>query len=59
MSYHELNLDVGKASKRDLSVALRVEPVALRIGQILHRMAILLCFDYDHGFFLMEDVLIL
>jgi len=59
MRFHDLNLDAGKASKRDLKVALRVEPVALRVGQILHRVAILLCFDCVHGFFLMEDVLLL
>ena len=59
MSYHELNLDVGKASKTDLKVALRVGPMALCVGQILHKMAIFLCFDYVHGFSLIEDVLIL
>ena len=52
MSYHELNLDAGKASKRDLELALHV-------GQILHRMAIFLCFDYVHRFSLMEDVLMM
>ena len=46
MSYHEINLDAGKASKRDLKVALRV-------GHILHRMAISLSFDCVHGFYLM------
>ena len=59
MSYHELNLDAEKASKRDLKVALCVGPLALRVGQILHRMAIFLCFDYVHGFFLMEDILMI
>ena len=59
MRYHELNCDAGKASKRDLKVVLRVGPVALRVGQILHKMAIFLCFDCVHGFSLMEDVLLL
>ena len=54
MGYHEINLDVGKTSKRDLKVVLRIGPVALRIGQILHRIAISLCFDCDLGFSLMD-----
>ena len=58
MRYHELNLDVGKASKRDLKVALRIGPVALHVGQIFHRMAIFICFDCVHGFSLMGDVLL-
>ena len=57
MSYHEINLDIRKASKRELKEALRIGPVALRIGQILHRIGISLCFDCDLGFSLMEDVL--
>lgn len=59
MRYHELNLDAGKASKRDLKVALCVGPVALRIGQFLLRMPIFPVFDYVHGFYLMEDDLAL
>lgn len=52
ISYHELNLNAKKGSKMDLKVALRV-------GQILHRIAISLCFDCDHEFSLMEDVLLI
>ena len=59
MSYHKVNLDGRKASKRDLKMALHIGPVALRVGKILHRMAIFLCFDCVHGFSLMEDVLLL
>ena len=59
MSYHELNLDAGKASKKDLQVVLHVGLVALRVGQILHRMAIFLYFNCVHGFSLMEDVLLM
>ena len=50
-----LNLDARKAFKRDLKVALRVEPVALRVEQILFRMPIFPIFDYDHGLSLMDD----
>ena len=54
MSYHELNLDAGNASKRDLKVALCVGPVALRVGQFLLRITIfpvfLLCsWIISHG----------
>ena len=59
MSYHEPNLDAVKASKMDLKVALHIGPVALRIGQILYRIAISLCFDSDLGISLMEDVLLM
>ena len=55
MSYHELNFDAKKASKRDLKLALCIGPVALCIGQILHRIVISLCFECDLGFYLMED----
>jgi len=55
MSYHGINLDVGKASKRDLKVALRGGPVALRVGQFLLRMASFPVFDCVLGFYLMDD----
>lgn len=59
MGYHEINLDVGKAPRRDLKVELCIGQVALCIGQIFHKMAIFLCFDCVHGFSLMEDVLLM
>ena len=55
MSYHGLNLDVRKASKRDMKVVLCVEPVVLHVGQFLLRMAIFPVFDFNHGFSLMVD----
>lgn len=59
MSYHELNLDVGKAFKKDLKVSFCVGPMALHVGQILYRMATFLCFDFVRGLSLMEDVLLM
>ena len=59
MSYDELNLDVRKALKKDLKVALRVGSMALHAGKFLHMMAIFLCFDFVRGFSLMEDFLLM
>ena len=59
MSYHDINLDAGKSSKRDMNFALQVGPVVLHVAQILHKIAISLCFDYDHGFSLTEDFLLM
>ena len=59
MRYHGLNLDAEKASERDLTVALHVGPVVLRVGQFLLKMASFPVFDYDHGFSLMVDDLLL
>jgi len=55
IKYHGLNLDAEKVSKRDLRVALRFCPMALRFSQFLLKVVIFPVFYYNHGFSLMLD----
>ena len=59
LRYHELNLDAKKASKMDLKLTLCIGLVPLHIGQILHKIAISLCFDCGLRFSLMEDTFLM
>jgi len=54
-SYDGPNLDVGKASKSDMKVALCFWPVALRLRPFLLKKPKFTCFDCELDFSLLTD----